>query len=117
MPPPKLRRRTPRAVLVLSAYPGRAAADRAARRLVKDGVVACATVVPNGRAHYRWDGKQRAEPSALLWAKTTAARARAAVRAVRDGHPDEVPEILVLPVSGGHGPYLAWIAAEVRRGR
>ena len=113
--PPKRRKRVPRAVLLLSAYPSRAAADRAARRLVDDGVVACATVQPNGRAHYRWKGKRRADPSALLWAKTTAARARAAVRDIRDGHPDSVPEILVIPVSGGHAPYLAWIADEVER--
>ena len=115
--PPKRRKRAARAVLLLAGYPGRVAADRAARRLVADGVVACATVVPNGRAHYRWKGKRRADPSALLWAKTTAARARDAVRAVRDGHPDEVPEILVLPVSGGHAPYLAWVASEVERKR
>lgn len=111
--PARTRRRAPRAVLVLSAYPKRAAAERAARLLVDDGIVACATVVPNGRAHYRWKGKRRSEPSVLLWGKTTAAKARAAIRAIRGGHPDSVPEILVLPVSGGHAPYLRWVAAEV----
>ena len=113
MPPRPRRPTTPRAVLILSAYPKRAAAERAARLLVDGGIVACATVVPNGRAHYRWKGKQRSEPSVLLWGKTTAARSRSAVRAIRDAHPDQVPEILVLPVSGGHEPYLAWIADEV----
>ena len=29
-------------------------------------------------------------------------------------HPDIVPEILVLPVRGGHVPYLEWLAGEVR---
>ena len=111
--PPKRRRRARRVVLLLSSYPKRAAAERAARGLVDDGVVACATVLASGRAHYRWNGVRRADPSTLLWAKTTAARARAAVRAIRAGHPDSVPEILVIPVSGGHAPYLAWIADEV----
>jgi len=115
--PPRRRSTPPRVVLLVSAYPGRAAANRAARRLVEDGIVACATVVPNGRAHYRWKGSLRAESSTLLLAKTTAARAPAAVRAARAGHPDEVPEILVLPVSGGHAPYLAWIARETGRAR
>jgi len=110
-------RSAPRVVLILSAYPGRVAANRAARRLVKSGLAACATVVPNGRAHYRWKGKLHADPSASLWAKTTPGRARAAVLALREGHPDAVPEILVLPVSGGHAPYLAWVAAEVGRKR
>jgi periplasmic divalent cation tolerance protein len=104
-------------VLILSAFPKRSAAERAARLLVDGAFVACATVVPNGRAYYLWKGKRLADPSTLLWGKTTAARAGAAVRAIRDAHPDEVPEILVLPVSGGHAPYLSWIAKEVERGR
>ena len=112
-PPP--RRRAPRVVVILSAYPRRADAERAARALVRARVLACATVTPTGRAYYRWGGKERADPSALLWGKTTGARARAAVSAIRDSHPDRVPEILILPAQGGHAPYLAWIEGEVRR--
>ena len=103
-----------RAVLVLSAYPGKAAAERAARRLVKDRVLACATVTADGRAFYRWGGKERAQRTALLWGKTLAPRARAAVEAIRASHPDTVPEILVLSIRGGHAPYLEWLAGEVR---
>ena len=109
--PPK---RRARAVLILSAYPRRAAAERAARALVAARLVACATVTPGGRAFYRWGGTSRADASTLLWGKTSAARARAAVRAILAGHPDRVPEILVLPVAGGHGPYLEWLDREVR---
>ena len=107
------KRRWPHAVLILSAYPSRAAAERAARSLVRDRVLACATVVPGGKAFYRWNGKEHADPSALLWGKTLASRARAATRAIREAHPDTVPEILVLPVRGGHAPYLEWLAGEV----
>ena len=112
---PRPRRRTPRAVVILSAYPRRVDAERAARALVRARVVACATVTPHGNAFYRWGGKVRAGPRTLLWGKTTAARARAAVSAIRDSHPDSVPEILILPVSGGHPAYLAWMEKEVRR--
>jgi periplasmic divalent cation tolerance protein len=107
----------PRAVLILAAYPRRAAAERAARSLVAARVLACATVTPSGRSFYRWKGRRIADPSALLWGKTVASMARAAVRAIESGHPDQVPEILVLSVAGGHGPYLAWIAKEVEGGR
>ncbi|HET9252594.1 MAG TPA: divalent cation tolerance protein CutA [Candidatus Eisenbacteria bacterium] len=108
--------RKPRAsaVLILSAYPSRAAAERAARALVRDRVLACATVVAGGKAFYRWNGKEHADPSTLLWGKTLASRARAAVRAIRERHPDTVPEILVLPIRDGHAPYLEWLAGEVR---
>jgi periplasmic divalent cation tolerance protein len=116
MPEPKKRRparRRIRPVLILAAYPRRAAAERAARELVRDRILACATVTPNGRAFYRWKGKEHADPSVILWGKTLASRSRDALRAIRASHPDEVPEILVLPIQGGHGPYLAWLAEEV----
>lgn len=103
-----------RPVLILAAYPRRAAAERAARDLVRRRILACATVTPNGRAFYRWKGKEHADPSVILWGKTLASRSREALRAIRESHPDEVPEILVLPVQGGHAPYLAWLAEEVR---
>lgn len=104
-----------RAVLVLSAYPKRAAAEKAARSLVQGRLVACATVAPGARAFYRWEGRLRRDSSVLLWGKTSAARAREAVEAIRAGHPDHVPEILVIPIGGGHRPYLSWLFREVRR--
>jgi periplasmic divalent cation tolerance protein len=101
-------------VLLLAAYPTRAAAERAAKSLVRERVLACATVMPGGKAFYRWNGKEHADPSTLLWGKTLASRSRRAVLAIRASHPDTVPEILVLPVRGGHVPYLEWLAGEVR---
>ncbi|MGH7680925.1 MAG: divalent-cation tolerance protein CutA [Candidatus Eiseniibacteriota bacterium] len=103
----------PRAVIVLAAYPGRGPAEKAARSLVEDRFVACATVAPGARAFYRWEGKIRADASVLLWAKTSAGRARVAVEAIRARHPDRVPEILVIPIRGGHAPYLDWLLREV----
>lgn len=100
------------AVVILSSFPKRAAAERAARELVASRALACATVTYGARAFYRWKGKEHAEPSTLLWGKTTRAKAAATVRAIRERHPDEVPEILVLPVIAGHVPYLAWLASE-----
>jgi periplasmic divalent cation tolerance protein len=102
-------------VLILSAYPRRAQAERAARALVRARVLACATVVPHGRAFYRWKGALRTEGSALLLGKTLASRSRAAIEAIRASHPDRVPEILVFRVASGHAPYLVWLAGEVAR--
>ena len=109
-----MRRRSPRIVLILAAYPKRAAADRAAKALVRDRVLACATVVPGARAHYAWRGKRHADPSTLVLGKTTAAKAKEAVRRIRASHPDQVPEILVFDVAGGAADYLAWVAKEVK---
>ena len=102
-------------VLILAAYPRRPAAERAARLLVREREVACATIVGGARAVYVWRGRRYAHASTLLYGKTTAARAKDAVRRIRETHPDQVPEILVLEIVGGDPGYLAWVAEEVRR--
>jgi len=106
-------RRRPSVVLLLAAYPSRPPALRAARGLVAEGLLACATVQPGATAVYRWEGRRHEEPSTLLWGKTTAARAARAIRAIRALHPDEVPEILLFRVAGGNARYLSWVARSV----
>ncbi len=107
-------RRPPRAVLILAAYPRRAAAERAAKLLVRERLLACATVAAGARAFYFWQGREQAHASALLHGKTTASRADEAVRRIQETHPDQVAEILVLDVVGGNTEYLKWIANEVK---
>lgn len=102
-------------VLILAAYPRRPAAERAAALLVKERLLACATVVPGARAFYTWRGRPHAESSTLLQGKTTRTRADEAVRRLRETHPDQVPEILVFDVAGGNPDYLAWVAEGVKR--
>jgi periplasmic divalent cation tolerance protein len=103
------------AVLILAAYPRRLAAERAAALLVRERLLACATVVPGARGFYMWRGMRHAESSTLLQGKTTRARAEEAVRRLRETHPDELPEILVFDLTGGDPDYLAWVAQEVKR--
>jgi len=105
----------PRAVLILAAYPRRPAAERAAKLLVRERVLACATVAGGARAFYIWQGRELAHGSTLLYGKTTAARAGDAVRRIRETHPDRVAEILVLKIADGNPEYLAWVAREVGR--
>jgi periplasmic divalent cation tolerance protein len=109
-------RRKP-AVLILAAFPGRPPALRAARALVRDRILACATVQSGATAVYRWKGRRCEERSTLLWGKTTAESADRAVRAIRAIHPDEVAEILVLRVAKGNAPYLDWVTRSVGRAR
>ena len=102
-------------VLILSAFPRKAAAERAARSLVTERILACATVTVSSRAYYRWNGRVVTGTSALLWGKTTKAMAKTAIQRIRESHPDRVPEILVLPVSGGDPGYLRWLGESVTK--
>lgn len=62
---------------------------------------------------YRWEGKIQEERELQLVIKTTADRLPALETRLRDLHPYELPEFLVLPAGGGSQAYLAWIGESV----
>jgi periplasmic divalent cation tolerance protein len=103
------------AVVVLVTAPTAESAAGMARTLVEEGLCACGNVVPGIRSIYRWEGKVHEDAEALLVLKTE----RRLVEALKDRlpalHPYQVPELLVLPVEDGLGPYLKWVGASVRR--
>lgn len=102
------------AVVVLVTVPTPEAGAEVARALVEEGIAACGNVIPGLRSIYRWAGEIHDDAEALLVLKTE----RRLVQAMKDRlpalHPYQVPELLVLPVEDGLGPYLDWIARSVR---
>ena len=98
--------------VVLITVPDETTGRRIARALIEERLAACGNVVPVAASVYRWKGAICEEPECLLIVKTVSRRlARLAVR-VRELHPNELPEILVLGVESGLTPYLAWVRAE-----
>jgi periplasmic divalent cation tolerance protein len=71
-------------------------------------------VVPGIRSIYRWAGEIHDEAEALLVLKTERRLVTAMKERLPALHPYQVPELLVLPVEDGLGPYLDWIATSVR---
>lgn len=103
----------PTTVVVLTTMPDAAAAESLTCRLVEERSIACANIVQGVTSIYRWDGEVRKDSEVLVVMKTTAGQAGALESRVEMLHPYDVPEVLVLPVVGGHAPYLAWVASEV----
>lgn len=99
--------------VVLVTAPDAAVAESLVRQLVEEGVVACGNIVPGITSIYRWKDQVERETEALVVFKTTAAGAVRLVERVPDLHPYDVPEVLVLPVEGGHRPYVEWIDENV----
>jgi periplasmic divalent cation tolerance protein len=99
--------------VVLVTAPDAATAESLVRRLVEERVVACGNILPAVASIYRWEGRVEHESEALVLFKTTAAGARRLVERVPALHPYDVPEVLVVPVESGHGPYLDWIDRNV----
>jgi periplasmic divalent cation tolerance protein len=88
-------------------------AQRIADMLLRDRLAACVQEM-TVRSRYRWENELKCEPELLLLIKTAADRAQAAVTAIRNVHPYELPEILVLPVINGLTQYMNWIWKQTR---
>ncbi|MCC6213563.1 MAG: divalent-cation tolerance protein CutA [Polyangiaceae bacterium] len=82
------------------------------RQLVEERLAACVNVLPGMRSCYRWEGAIEEGREAVLLVKTREDLADAVVRRVAELHGYSVPCALVLPIEGGHAPYLEWLARE-----
>jgi periplasmic divalent cation tolerance protein len=88
-------------------------APKMAKALLERHLVACVNIVPVN-SYYTWKGEFCADDEHLLIAKTRAEKATEVIRAIRELHPYEVPEIIALPVIAGHEPYLDWVYEETQ---
>lgn len=100
-------------MVVLSTLPNDERGATLARALVDEGLAACVNLVPGVRSIYRWDGAVADDREQLAVIKTRRDRAEALVARLVALHPYQVPEAVVVPVAGGHAPYLAWVAGAV----
>lgn len=88
-------------------------AERLADVLLDGRFAACVQIVGPITSRFRWEDEIQHASEYLLFVKTTADRADAATGAIIEAHPYDVPEVLVTPVVGGHGPYLDWVREHV----
>jgi periplasmic divalent cation tolerance protein len=104
------------AKVVLVTAPDRATAEAMVSRLVQERVVACGNIVPGLTSIYWWQGKVERAEEVLVLFKTTGEGAAELIRRVPEIHPYDTPEVLVLAVEAGNGPYLDWIEGNVATG-
>ena len=98
-------------ILILTTMPDDDRADALARSLVDERLAACVNVHGPMASTYRWKGRVEREAERQLVIKTTAER-RAAVEArLRELHPYELPEIVVLTAAAGD-EYASWLMAD-----
>ncbi|MGL5812866.1 divalent-cation tolerance protein CutA [Aeromonas sp.] len=100
------------AILVLCTCPDEASADRICDQLLSRRLAACINQLPGLTSVYRWQGQIERAREIQLIIKSSAALFEPLRHCILELHPYEVPEILALPVSLGHQPYLDWLAGE-----
>lgn len=103
-----------RPVIVLTTLGAQADAAAFARVLVDERLAACVNVVPEMTSVYRWKGAIEEDREQQLIIKTTSDRVAALEARFHELHPYEVPEFLVIGVTGGSPAYLEWLGDSVR---
>jgi periplasmic divalent cation tolerance protein len=101
--------RAPRPLVALSTIDSAETAKTLADALVGEGLVACVNVVPGVTSVYRWQGEICHDSEWLLVMKTVSSRSEALDRRLRELHPYDVPELILLPIDGGAQAYLDWL--------
>lgn len=104
---------TARVVLTTAADPDEA--DRLARTLVDERLVACATLIPSVRSVYRWQGEVESSTETLLLLKTSVEQLPALQTRLHALHSYKTPEFLVLRVESGSPAYLDWLQSSLHK--
>ena len=101
---------TPEYVIVLTTLPADADGRAFGRTLVEERLAACVNLLPPMDSLYRWEGQVEQDTERQVIIKTSRERLVALWDRIRELHPYEIPEFVVLPIHDGSDSYLKWIA-------
>ena len=96
-------------VMVLTTLPTDADGVAFARSLVEERLAACVNLLAPMESVYRWDENIETESERQVVIKTSRERVPALWDRVREVHPYDVPEFIVLPIVDGNDAYLRWL--------
>lgn len=101
------------AIVILCTAPDEATAQELAARVLGDKLAACATLLPGATSLYYWEGKLQQEYEVQMLFKSDRQHQQALLTYLKQHHPYQTPELLVLPVMAGDKDYLSWINASL----
>ena len=82
------------------------------RRLVNCRLAACINLFPV-RSSYIWEGQFCSDSEDLMIIKTTKSKSEELKGEILRMHSYDLPEIITVPVTGGHMQYLDWVIKKV----
>jgi len=100
---------TPEYVIVLTTLPSDVESRDFGRTLVEERLAACVNLLPAMDSVYRWEGQIEHDTERQVIIKTSRERVVALWERIRELHPYETPEFVVLSIQDGSDAYLRWI--------
>ena len=89
-------------------------AERIAETLVEQRLAACVQIIGPISSVYRWKGRIERTGEYLCLIKSRNDLYERIEKAIKEIHPYEVPEIIVVPITKTSSDYLAWLDEETK---
>lgn len=100
--------------IVLSTVDSRESAQKIAHALVERRLAVCVNIVSGIESVYRWKGQIESAQELLLVIKTASDRFELVRDALRELHPYELPECVMVKIEQGSAEYLEWLSEGLR---
>jgi periplasmic divalent cation tolerance protein len=105
----------PELIMVLTNLPDLPTAQRLANGLLMQKLAACVNILPGVQSIYRWQNAIETASEVTLFIKTTQLCYPELQKLITRLHPYDIPELIVLPITGGLPAYLDWISEETEK--
>ncbi len=82
--------------------------------LIRKRLAACVNMT-SVLSYYHWNGEFCEDCETLMVIKTMDSQKNGVMDAIRSLHTYELPEMVVIPITGGFPPYLTWLKEEIQK--
>lgn len=103
-------------VIVFMTTATKEEAEKIARNLLNERLIACANIVGPVSSLFWWKGKINQASEFLVLMKTSSGVFEKLAMAIKRMHSYDVPEIIAVPIAKGERTYLEWLSGSLRKG-
>lgn len=96
-------------IIVLTTFEDEATAAVVIQNLIEERLIACGTMIPQGKSIYFWEGKIEEKSEVIVLLKTKSILQSACMERLNELHPYNIPEIIAIEPRSVSEPYAAWV--------
>ncbi len=89
--------------------------EKIGETLVKEGLAACANLVPGVKSIFKWKEELCKEDEVLMLIKSNESLFEELKNRIIDLHSYDVPEVIAIPIAFGSADYLNWMDEVLRK--
>lgn len=102
-------------IQVVTATKTKADAEKIAKLLLEEKLAGCVQVVGPMTSYYRWKRNIEEAQEFICFIKTKKELYRELEKKIKEIHPYEIPEIIMIPIEDGNKDYLEWLKGVLKK--